>query len=348
MAEGAAPAAPAAAPACERCGTQVAPTLLSCPGCRRLVHAVELQRLAGDAERATADGDLTRALELWRGALRLLPADTRQHAAIAGRVEELGRAVDRPAGPAAPAGGGGKAKLGAAAALALLAWKFKFVLVFALTKAKLLLLGLTKLSTFASMLAFLGVYWSLWGWKFALGFVLSIYVHEMGHVAALRRYGIPASAPMFIPGVGALVRLHQGPSNVREDARIGLAGPLWGLGAAVAALGAFLVTGAPIWAAIARTGAWLNLFNLLPVWQLDGGRGFNALSRMQRGYAAAAVAGAFLATRDGLLLLLLGGAVWQLFRPAPAEEDAGALGLYVFLLAAFAAFSFLPGPPLPP
>ena len=346
MAEGAAAAPPAAA-ACERCGTQVAPTLLSCPGCRRLVHAVELQRLAGDAERATADGDLTRALELWRGALRLLPADSGQHAAIAGRVEALGRAVDRPSAPAAPAGGGKGKAAAVAGTLALLAWKLKFALVFVLTKAKLLLLGLTKLGTLTSMLAFLGVYWSLWGWKFALGFVLSIYVHEMGHVAALRRYGIPASAPMFIPGVGALVRLHQGPQSAREDARIGLAGPLWGLGAALAALGAFLVTGAPIWAAIARTGAWLNLFNLLPVWQLDGGRGFNALSRTQRGYAAAWVLAAFLLTHDGVLLLLLGGAVWQLFRPAPDEEDIGALGLYLFLVAAFAAFSFLPGPPLP-
>lgn len=345
MAEGGAAAPPAAA-ACERCGTQVAPTLLSCPGCRRLVHAVELQRLAGDAERATADGNLTRALELWRGALRLLPADSGQHAAIAGRVEALGRAVDRPSAPAGIAGGG-KGTAAAAGALALLAWKFKLVLVFVLTKAKLLLLGLTKLGTLTSMLAFLGVYWSLWGWKFALGFVLSIYVHEMGHVAALRRYGIPASAPMFIPGVGALVRMHQGPGSAREDARIGLAGPLWGLGAALAALGAFGVTGAPIWAAIARTGAWLNLFNLLPVWQLDGGRGFNALSRTQRGYAAAVIAAAFLVTRDGLLVLLLAGAVWQIFREAPAEEDPGALGLYAFLLAAFAAFSFLPGPPLP-
>ena len=342
--------APAAvAVPCERCGPRVAPTLRSAPGGRRLVHTVEHQRLAGDAERAEAGGDLTRALELWRGALRLLPADTRQHASISERVAELGRAVDRPGAPAAPArsGGGGKGKLAAAGALALLAWKFKFVLVFVLTKAKLLLLGFTKLGTLTSMLAFLGVYWSLWGWKFALGFVLSIYVHEMGHVAGLGRYGIPASAPMFIPGLGAMVRLHQGPGNAREDARIGLAGPLWGLGAALASAGVFAVTGAPIWAAIARTGAWLNLFNLLPVWQLDGGRGFNALSRRQRGYAPAGIAAAFLVTHDGLLLLLLAGAAWQLFQKAPDEEDAGALGLYLFLLAAFAAFSFLPGPPLP-
>ena len=76
--------------------------------------------------------------------------------------------------------------------------------LFLLTKGKLLLFGLSKGTTFLSMLAALGVYWTLWGWKFALGFVLSIYVHEMGHVAAMKRFGLAATAPMFIPGFGAL------------------------------------------------------------------------------------------------------------------------------------------------
>src|SRR2546430_4861243 len=82
------------------------------------------------------------------------------------------------------------------------------------------------------MLLSAGVYWTIWGWKFALGVVLSIYVHEMGHVQALQRYGIKATAPMFIPGVGAVVRLKQYPADRREDARVGLAGPLWGRPAA--------------------------------------------------------------------------------------------------------------------
>jgi len=98
------------------------------------------------------------------------------------------------------------------------------VALFALTKAKFLLLGLTKLSTLGSMLAFLGVYWSMFGWKFALGFVLCIYVHEMGHVAELRRFGIAASAPMFIPGLGAFVSLKQLPANVMQDSRVGWPG----------------------------------------------------------------------------------------------------------------------------
>ena len=79
----------------------------------------------------------------------------------------------------------------------------------------------------------LGVYWTAWGWQFALGIILSIYVHEMGHVFALHRYGFKAAAPMFVPGVGALVRLQQPVTNTREDADIGLAGPIYGLGAAL-------------------------------------------------------------------------------------------------------------------
>src|SRR5262249_44637075 len=164
----------------------------------------------------------------------------------------------------------------------LLAWKFKFVLAFLVTKGKLLLVGLTQASTFFSMLLSLGLYWTQWGWKFAVGLVISIYIHEMGHVEALRRYGIRATAPMFIPMLGAVGRMKQYPAEPREDARVGLAGPLWGTAAALSALLVSLVTRWTAFAAIARAGAWINLFNLLPVWQLDGGRGFRAMSRGQR------------------------------------------------------------------
>src|SRR3989449_3180384 len=108
---------------------------------------------------------------------------------------------------------------------------------------------------------------------------------------------------MFIPGVGAVVRLKQYPASPREDARVGLAGPLWGLGAAAAAYAAYLGTGGGIWAAIAHFGAWVNLFNLVPVWQLDGGRGFPALTRRQRGIAAAGIAPMWPAARAGLPLV---------------------------------------------
>src|SRR3989475_7787557 len=94
---------------------------------------------------------------------------------------------------------------------------------------------------------------------------------------------------MFIPGVGAFIRLKQYPTDRREDARVGLAGPVWGAGAAAAAYAVYFATHAGIWGAIAHVGAFINLFNLVPVWQLDGGRGFRALTRPQRWIATGVI-----------------------------------------------------------
>jgi Zn-dependent protease len=177
------------------------------------------------------------------------------------------------------------------------------------------------------------VYWSLFGWRFALGFVMSIYIHEMGHVMALRKYNIAASAPMFIPFVGAIVRMKQYPGNVGEDARVGLAGPIWGLGSAVVAWLAALATGLPVWYAIAHTAAWLNLFNLLPIWQLDGGRGFRALTRKQRGMAAGVAIAMWALTHQMILLLIALGAGYRLFsRDYPATDDNVVLTQYAGLI----------------
>ena len=324
-----------AASPCPQCGTDVAPALLACPSCQRLVHADELKRLAAAAEQATQAGDSSAALAAWREALDLLPRDSTQHQVVSARVLELSRAIDRAPGPAKQSRlGKGAAGLGALGALLV---KFKFALIFLLTKAKLLLLGLTKASTFFTMVLSAGVYWTIWGWKFALGVVLSIYVHEMGHVQALQRYGIKATAPMFIPGVGAVVRLKQYTADRREDARVGLAGPIWGLGAAVVAYAVYRATQSGIWGAIAHFGAWVNLFNLLPVWQLDGGRGFRALTRGQRWIAAAMIGAMWLVTGEGLLVLLgLAAAASAGFTEGADQPDPTILvqyGLLVVLLS---------------
>jgi Zn-dependent protease len=214
-------------------------------------------------------------------------------------------------------------------------WKFKTFALLVLTKGKLLLLGLTKLSTLGSMLLSMGLYWSLYGWKFAVGFVLSIYVHEMGHVAALARYGIPATAPMFIPGFGAFVRMKAYPASASEDARVGLAGPLWGLGAALAALGMHLLTGSGLWGAIAQAGAWINLLNLIPVWQLDGGRGFHALTRHHRGLVVGAALVLWLLTSETLLVVVALAAGYRLFtKDYPEQPDNIALFQFMGLLGA--------------
>ena len=331
---------------CPQCGTELAPALLACPACQRLVHADALTRLAADANRAAADPGA--ALAAWREALDLLPAGSRQHRAVADHIAALSRAVDAAGGAATPAPPkpAWAARGGALGAIGLLLWKFKFVLGVVLTKGKLLLLGLTKAGTLFSMILSLGVYWAAWGWKFAAGLIATMYVHEMGHVAALQRLGIKAGAPMFVPGLGAFVRLKQYPADPRENARVGLAGPIWGLGATLACYAVFLATGWAAWAAIARVSAWLNLFNLLPVWQLDGGRGFHALSRVQRWIAAGVIGAMLLLTSEGLLVLLLIAAVAQAWLGhAAADGDRRALLEYVVLVIALAALATIVVPP---
>jgi len=317
---------------CPHCGTQIAPVLLACPSCQSLVHSDDLNRLAAEAARAIQAGDVSAALAAWRQALDLLPPDSTQHKVVSAHILDLSRALDsRRSGTKHPSpwakGATGLGALGA------LLFKLKFALTFVLTKAKLLLFGLTKGGTLFSMLLSAGVYWTIWGWKFAFGIVLSIYIHEMGHVQALQRYGIKATAPMFIPGIGAVIRLKQYPTDAREDARVGLAGPLWGLVAALAVYAIYRVTNVAVWGAIAHFGAWVNLFNLVPVWQLDGARGFRALTRRQRWIAVAVIAVMWFATSEGLLVLLGVAAAATLgFGRAADEPDDTALLQYAFLV----------------
>jgi len=167
--------------------------------------------------------------------------------------------------------------------------------------------------------------------------VISIYIHEMGHAAAIRRYGYPASAPMFIPGFGAFIQVRGVRPPPVPDARIGLAGPLYGLGAALAAYAIFLATHTKIWAVIAHFGATINLFNLIPVWHLDGSRGFHSLARHERGIVLSAGVALWMLTRAPLLLVIALCAVYRMFTK-DWEKETDRLGLMQFLgpMAAFA------------
>jgi Zn-dependent protease len=111
-----------------------------------------------------------------------------------------------------------------------------------------------------------------------VGFVLLLFVHEMGHVLQLRREGIKASAPMFIPFLGAIVAMKEMPKDAGAEARVGLAGPVLGSLGALACVGLYELTGDELFKALAFVGFFLNLFNLLPVLPLDGGRAMAALS----------------------------------------------------------------------
>jgi len=331
--------------ACPGCGTEYAPSALVCPHCLRLVHGDELKRVSARASEARERQDKIGESAAWANAIPLLPPGSRQRQTIEARIAELGAEpaaeTSRPAW-ALPAWAG---KGGALAAVALVLWKAKGLLLLAFGKLKFLTAGLSKGSTFFSFLASWGVYWSLWGWRFALGFLVAMYIHEMGHVAALRRFGIPATAPMFIPGLGAFVRMNKHPATVGEDARIGLAGPAWGLGAALASYVAYALTGAPIWAAIGHSAAFLNMFNLLPIWQLDGGRGFAALTRSQRLIVALALGLSWGVTGEGLLGLIGVVAVYRaLFSDRVETGDTPVLAHFVFLIAAFSTILVLGKP----
>ena len=314
-----------------------------CPGCRALVYRDRLNNLARDATAAEERSDYSRALKLWREALLLLPPDSGQFLKIHQKIDQLRPNVDSTALEEAEHQRKIPKSLIALGAVGLFLWKFKFILVFLLTKAKALFFGLTKAQTFLTMFVSFGVYWAAWGWKFALGLILSIYVHEMGHVFALQRLGIKSSVPTFIPGLGALIRMKQYPASPSEDARVGLAGPLWGLFAALVCVAVYYATGWASWGAIAKVGAWINLFNLMPFVPLDGGRGFRALTRSQKWISVAVIALMWIVSHEGLLVLILLIAIFSAFQKSQAAApDRRALLEYCGLIVALTVVSMLP------
>src|SRR5437667_81218 len=150
-------------------------------------------------------------------------------------------------------------------------------------KLKFVLLPLLKflpvlLKSGGTMLLMVWVYMQLWGWQFALGFVLLLFVHETGHLLVAKKFGLRVGAPVFIPFMGAFIALKEAPRDAWVEAQVGIGGPMLGtLGAGVCEL-IYLATANPIFQALAYTGFLLNLFNLAPVGFLDGGRIVTALS----------------------------------------------------------------------
>ena len=143
-------------------------------------------------------------------------------------------------------------------------------------KALLALLAAGKLGkvllTGGTMLISVFAYALIYGWWYAVGFVLLIFVHEMGHFLAARQRGLDVGAPTFIPFVGAWIELKDLPHDVETEAWIGLAGPLLGSVGALACYYAWRVTDEPLMLALAYAGFFINLFNLIPISPFDGGR----------------------------------------------------------------------------
>lgn len=162
----------------------------------------------------------------------------------------------------------------ALAGIGALAAKF-----WAFLKGGLLLLPKLKLlSTAGTALVSVAAYSLLWGWPFAAGFVALLFVHEMGHVIQLRREGIKASTPMFIPFLGAAIFSRSLGDNALAEARVGLAGPVLGTLGAVAVAVAGALTGSDLLLALAYVAFFLNLINLIPVVPFDGGRAMAAVA----------------------------------------------------------------------
>ena len=150
-------------------------------------------------------------------------------------------------------------------------------------KLKFLIVPLIKffpmiLKTGGTMILSIGAYAMMWGVWFAMGFVVLIFIHELGHLLAARKCGLKVGAPVFIPFMGAFIALKEAPRDAWIEAQVGIGGPMLGtLGAGVCEM-IHLVTGNPMFRALAYTGFFLNLFNLAPVGFLDGGRIVTALS----------------------------------------------------------------------
>jgi len=155
------------------------------------------------------------------------------------------------------------------ALVGVLVWKFKagFAAIF-----KLKLFTVVG-SAFVSVAA----YALIWGWQFGLGFVLLLFVHELGHVAVAKWQGLPVSAPVFIPFLGALILMKEMPQNAWREAQIALGGPILGSLGAAACWAAGAALDSDLLTALAYVGFLINLFNLIPVLPLDGGRAIGAV-----------------------------------------------------------------------
>ncbi len=285
---------------CRRCANELAPGALVCPKCLALVHSEELDRLAADAKAFESKGELTQARERWLAGLPLLPRDSKQYDWIVHHTNSL--AASQTASQPESTENKWTKRLGPVGPIAVL-----------LAKGKTVLFALFKLKFLLSFAAFIGIYWAAWGMKFGIGFAVLILLHEMGHFIDIKRRGLPAEMPVFLPGLGAYVRWQAMGVPLETRAAISLAGPLAGFLTAVACAVIWVQTGNPLWAALARAGAVLNLLNLIPVWVLDGGQAALALSKMERIILLTACLALWLVLGENIFFLVALGAGYQVF-----------------------------------
>jgi len=310
---------------CRRCSQEIPSGALACPVCHALVHAEELGKLSEEAKNLEASGQSGPARENWLRALALLPPDSRQAEWIRTHAAALQYAVAEPP-PAVPKNHWVR-RLGPFGPLAVL-----------LLKGKGLLAAVFKLKFLLSFAAFFGFYWAEFGAWFGAGFAALVLVHELGHFFEIKRRGLPADMPVFLPGLGAYVRWQALGVSLETRAMVSLAGPLAGCVASFVCLLVWWETGSALWSALARASAWLNALNLIPVWVLDGGQAANAIDKAGRLWLLTACLGLWLILGESIFFLVAAGAVWRLFtKDLPARPSRAATLYYAGLLVALGA-----------
>jgi Zn-dependent protease len=292
------------------------------------VHSEQLDRLAKEAKDLEAKGDPRQARERWLMGLPLLPPNSRQ----ADWIQQHARSLDELAGrlqPPPPSENKWAQRLGPVGPLAIL-----------LAKGKFLLSAVFKLKFLLTFAAFFGFYWAAFGAKFGIGFAVLILIHEMGHYIDIKRRGLPADMPVFLPGFGAYVRWQALGVPLETRAAISLAGPLAGFFASVVCALLWWQTHDPLWAALARSGAWLNLLNLIPIWMLDGGSAALALSKMERIILLTASLALWLVLGENIFFLLALGAAYQAFF-AGALPARPSLAITIYFVAVLTALGVI-------
>ena len=321
-----APAAPEEIHNCPNCSHWLPEGTLACPDCQTLTYGEHLSGLAAQAQQMEQQGQWKEARELWQQALEWLPADTRQAVSIQNHLAQIDsrlKAEDdqktrwtKRLGPFAPIA----LFLIKAKSFLFLAFKFKFLL---------------------GLLLYFGLYWAMFGWKFAFGFLTCLFIHEMGHYITVKRMGLRAELPVFLPGLGAYVRWYGQGVSQENLAKIALAGPAFGLAAAVGCLAIyrFAYVGpaiaarggyGPLFLVLAYFGAWINLINLIPVLGLDGAQATLSLSRLQRGLIVATCIVFFVLSWRGadsdfnhwVFLIVAAGMTWRLFTNDEPEKPS--------------------------
>jgi Zn-dependent protease len=203
-------------------------------------------------------------------------------------------------------------------------------------------LALLKFKSLLSFVAFFGVYWSLWGPKFGIGIAVLVLIHELGHYIDIKRRGLPAEMPMFVPGFGAYVKWNAMGVPLETRAAVSLAGPLAGWFAAGICAVLWFQTGYGLWAALARTSAWFNALNLIPLWIFDGSSATNALGKIERAVVLLVSAALGYGLGEWVFALVAVGMGIRLFtRDAPPQHSNATATYFVAVLTALAMILWL-------